>query len=169
MPLDPKLKTFSIRPAVEADVPVILDLIKQLAEYEKLSHEMIATEDAMRAALFGPRPAAEVLLAFLKQQPVAYAVYFQTYSTFLARPGFYLEDIFVKPEHRKKGIGKHMLAQLAKIAVQRGCGRFEWSVLDWNKPAIEFYTSIGARPMDAWTVYRLTSDALESLATQAQS
>jgi len=162
------LKNFTIRPATNADVPLIIDFVRQLAEYEKLSHEMIATEETMREALFGPRPCAEVLLAFLNERPVAFAVYFQNFSTFLARPGIYLEDLFVKPEHRKKGIGKLILAQLARIAVQRGCGRFEWSVLDWNKPAIEFYKSLGARPMDAWTVYRLTGDALETLAAQAK-
>lgn len=153
-----------IRSAAVADVPDILRLIKALAEYEKLSHEVVATEAALAQALFGPRPAAEVLLAEEDGRSVGFALFFQNFSTFLGKPGIYLEDLFVEPAFRGRGIGRDLLRAIARLAVERGCGRFEWAVLDWNAPAIGFYKSLGARPMDDWTVMRLTGEALERLA-----
>ncbi|MGH7805167.1 MAG: GNAT family N-acetyltransferase [Candidatus Binatia bacterium] len=153
-----------IRPATEADVPVVLRLIRALAEYEKLTHEVVATEAAIRDGLFGPRRSAAAILAHLGEEPVGFALYFQTFSTFLGRPGIYLEDLFVEERFRGRGVGKRLLAHLAAIAVERGCGRLEWSVLDWNEPALRFYRSLGAGPNDGWTVYRLTGAALEDLA-----
>ena len=153
----------SIRPARPGDAADILRLIRALAEYEKLADEVVATEDALRQTLFGPQPAAEVLLAEEGGRPVGLALFFQNYSTFLARPGIYLEDLFVEPACRGCGLGKALLQAVARLAVQRGCGRFEWSVLDWNTPAIEFYKSVGARPLDDWTVFRMTGDALRRL------
>jgi GNAT superfamily N-acetyltransferase len=155
---------FQIRPATERDVPVILAFIRQLAEYEKLSHEAVLTEEILRQSLFGPRPAAEVLLGYTGDQPVAFAVFFHNFSTFLGRPGLYLEDVFVIPEMRGRGFGKAMLVELARIARERNCGRFEWAVLDWNKPAIDFYKALGAVAMDEWTTFRVTGDALKRLA-----
>lgn len=152
-----------IRSATEQDVPVILDLIKQLAEYERLSDKVIANEQSIRDTLFRERPAAEVLLASLDGEVVGFAVFFTNYSTFLAKPGFYLEDLFVKPHARGKGIGKALLAGLAKIAVERDCGRVEWSVLNWNEPSIRFYEALGAVPLSDWTTYRLTGKALLEL------
>ncbi len=157
---------FRIDPATPADVPVVLDLIRQIAEYEKLSHEVIATEVALSEVLFGPRPAAEVLLGRLGDEVVGYAIFFHNFSTFLAKRGLYLEDLFVKPEWRRHGFGKQLLARLAQIAVERDCGRMEWSVLDWNAPSIAFYKSLGARPMDEWTVFRLTGTDIGALAAQ---
>ena len=157
----------SIRPATENDVAVILRFIEKLGEYEKLSHEVVATESALRENLFGDRPYAEVLLAYCGADPVGFALYFHNFSTFLARPGIYLEDLFVEPEHRGKGIGKALLVRLARIAVERGCGRLEWSVLDWNEPSIQFYRSLGAIAKDEWTIYRITGEALENLAARA--
>jgi len=154
----------SIRPATENDTQVILRFIEKLAEYEKLSHEMVATEPALRESLFGNRVYAEVLLAHWGAEPVGFALYFYNYSTFLAQPGIYLEDLFVDPGHRGKGIGKALLVKLARIATERGCGRVEWAVLDWNQPSISFYRSLGAVAKDEWTVYRLTGDALKRLA-----
>ena len=153
-----------IRSATPEDVPVILDLIKQLAEYERLSDKVIATEQRLRDTLFGERPAAEVLLAALERETVGYALFFTTYSTFLAKPGLYLEDLFVKPHARGKGVGKALLARLAKIAVERDCGRVEWTVLDWNEPSIRFYETLGAVPLNGWIIYRLTGDSLAKLA-----
>jgi GNAT superfamily N-acetyltransferase len=150
--------------ATELDIPVILDLIHGLAEYEKLAHTVTATEERLRETLFGPRPAAEVLLAHRDRECVGFAVFFTTYSTFMAQPGLYLEDLYVKSELRGKGIGLALLKHLAKVAAERGCGRLEWGVLDWNQPAIQFYEKLGAGPMDGWTKYRLTGEALESLA-----
>ena len=154
----------AIRSARPDDVREIHRLIRALAEYEKLAHEVVGTEGALRETLFGARPAAEVLLAEEQGRPIGLALFFQNYSTFLARPGLYLEDLFVEPGWRGKGIGKALLAAVAKLAVQRGCGRFEWAVLDWNTPAIEFYRALGARPLDDWTVFRLTGEALRKLA-----
>jgi GNAT superfamily N-acetyltransferase len=151
--------------AVEADVPLILRFIQELAEYERLSHEVVATEERLRETLFGPRPAAEVVIARAAGEPVGFALYFTTYSTFLARPGIYLEDLFVLPAWRSRGIGRALLTHLAQLAVRRGCGRLEWAVLDWNEPAIAFYRRLGARPMDDWTTFRLTGDALTRLAS----
>lgn len=155
-----------LRPAVASDVPVLLGFIRKLAEYERLSHECVATEAALTATMFGPRPWAEAVLAEWAGVPVGFALFFHNYSTFLARPGLYLEDVFVLPEHRGRGIGKALLQHLAKLAVERGCGRFEWSVLDWNEPSIEFYRSLGAVPMSDWTVMRVTGEALERLAAE---
>jgi GNAT superfamily N-acetyltransferase len=155
---------FQIRRATERDVPVILSFIRQLAEYERLSHEAVMTEDVLRQSLFGSRPAAEVLLGYSGDRPVAFAVFFHNFSTFLGRSGLYLEDLFVIPEMRGKGFGRAILVELAKIARERKCGRFEWAVLDWNEPAIEFYKAIGAVPMDDWTIFRVTGEALKRLA-----
>jgi GNAT superfamily N-acetyltransferase len=154
----------SIASASERDVPTILNFIRQLAEYEKLSHLVIATEASIHEHVFGVNPVAEVLLAYWDGEPVGFALYFRNFSTFLGQVGIYLEDLFVEPEHRGRGIGKALLIRLAQIAIDRGYGRLEWSVLDWNAPSIEFYRSLGAVPMDAWTGYRLTGDALSRLA-----
>jgi GNAT superfamily N-acetyltransferase len=150
-----------IAPATERDVPLILTFIKKLAEYENLSHQVVATEDMLREALFGSRPAAEVLIAYWDEEPAGFALFFHNFSTFLGRRGIYLEDLFVDPAQRGKGIGKALLIHLAKIAKERACGRLEWSVLDWNKPAIDFYKSLGAVPLEDWTQFRLTGEALE--------
>jgi GNAT superfamily N-acetyltransferase len=153
-----------IRSATEQDVPIILDLIKQLAEYERLTDRVVATEQRLRDTLFGKRPAAEVLLASHDGETVGFAVFFTNYSTFLAKPGLYLEDLFVKPHARGKGIGKALLARLAKIAIERDCGRVDWSVLNWNEPSIRFYEVLGAVPLSDWTTYRLTGESLVKLA-----
>ena len=157
----PKLR---IVPATEQDLPVILELIQALAEYEKLSHLVTATREQLRETLFGAKPTAEVLLAHWDRECAGFAVFFATYSTFLARPGLYLEDLYVKPHLRGKGIGLALLKRLAGIATERGCGRLEWEVLDWNEPAIGFYKKLGAEPLEEWTRYRLTGEALASLA-----
>ena len=149
--------------ATEADIPLILELIHALAEYEKLAHEVTATPERLRGTLFGIKPAAEVLLAHWDGECVSFAVFFETYSTFLAQPGLYLEDLYVKPHRRGKGIGLALLKHLAKIATERGCGRLEWGVLNWNQSAIQFYQKMGAVPMDEWTKYRLAGEALERL------
>ncbi len=154
----------NIRRAVAADVPLIRELIEGLATYERLRHECVATDELLRASLFGDRPVAEVVIAEWNGEAVGFALFFHNYSTFLARPGIYLEDLFVRPEFRGHGIGKALLQHLAQLAVARGCGRLEWSVLDWNEPAIGFYKSLGARAQDEWTVYRVTGDALVTLA-----
>jgi len=159
----------TIRPAEPADTALILSLIRELAEYERLPHEVVATEDALRATLFGARSRAEVLIADADGQAAGFALFFHNYSTFLARPGLYLEDLFVRPAFRRQGIGRMLLTRLAGIAVARGCGRFEWAVLDWNEPARRFYESLGARPMDEWTTYRMTGAALDELARKAGS
>jgi GNAT superfamily N-acetyltransferase len=154
----------TIRRAAEADVPLVVRFIRGLAEYERLLHECEATEERVRDTLFGPRPDAEIVIAEVGGEPAGFALFFHNYSTFLARRGLYLEDLFVYPEHRGRGVGRALLAHLARLAVERGCGRFEWSVLDWNEPAIRFYRSLGAVAMDDWTLYRLTGDALHRLA-----
>jgi GNAT superfamily N-acetyltransferase len=153
-----------IAPATQGDVSLILSFICKLAEYEKLSHEVVATEENIREHVFGANATAEVLLAYWHEQPVGFALYFRNFSTFLGQAGIYLEDLFVEPEHRGKGIGKALLIELAKIAVERGYGRLQWSVLDWNTPSIEFYRRLGAVAQDEWTVYRVTGDALAQLA-----
>ncbi len=153
-----------IEPAKEYDVPLILNLVKKLAAYERLLHEVVATEEDFRKALFGPTPVAEALLAFLGSQPVGFALYFSTFSTFVGRPGIYLEDIFVEPEHRGKGIGAALLTRIARIACDRNCGRLEWSVLTWNEPSIGFYERLGAQRMEDWRVFRLAGAALDRLA-----
>lgn len=154
----------TIRKAEEKDTSLILSFIKGIAEYEKLSHAVQADEATLRESLFGKDPSAEVLLAYYDREPAGFAVFFHNFSTFTGKAGLYLEDVFVKPQLRGKGIGKALLVYLAGIAVERNCPRFEWSVLDWNKPAIEFYESLGAKPMDEWTVYRLSGKELEELA-----
>ena len=156
-----------IIPATERDVPLVFSFIRKLAEYERLLDEVVATEELLREGLFGPHPAAEVVLAYLDSQPVGFALYFHTFSTFVGRSGIYLEDLFVEPEHRGKGIGKALLVHLARLAMERGCGRLEWAVLNWNEPSIQFYRKLGAMAKDDWTVYRLTGDALQRLATSA--
>ena len=156
--------TATIRPANEADTPLILSLIHELAEYEKLSHEVTATEDDLRGSLFGSRPGAEVVIAECDGAAAGYALFFHNYSTFLCKRGVYLEDLFVRPAFRGRGVGKQLLSHLAKIAVDRGCARFEWAVLDWNESAIGFYRSLGAELMDSWTVMRVTGEALGRLA-----
>lgn len=153
-----------IVPAREGDVPMVYSLIQRLAEYERLSHELEATEDGIREAMFGEWPIIEVLLAYVGNEVAGYALFFHTFSTFVGRRGLYLEDLFVLPDHRGRGIGKRLLAHLAKLAIERRCRRMEWAVLDWNESAIRFYKSLGAVPMDDWTTYRLTGDALGRLA-----
>jgi GNAT superfamily N-acetyltransferase len=167
-----------IEPARERDVPLILGLIKALADYERLAHEVVATEADVRESLFGAKPHAEAVIARAlsrrsgeaaeaePSEAVGFAVWFHTYSTFLSRPGLYLEDLFVLPAWRGRGIGRALIRHVARVAVERGCGRMEWSVLDWNDPAIGFYRSLGARPMDEWTVHRLTGDALRRVAQE---
>lgn len=151
--------------ATERDIPVILEMIRALANYERLAHVVTATEERLRESLFGARPAAEVMLAYCDLECAGFAVFFQSYSTFLAQPGIYLEDLYVKPNLRGKGIGLALLGRLAEIAVERGCGRMEWGVLNWNEPSIQFYKRLGAEPMHEWTKYRLTGEALEKLAS----
>ena len=168
------MTTFTITPATERDVPTILEMIKALAEYEKLSHAVTATESRLRKTLFGPHPAAEVLMAYAGEQALGaearsakaagFALFFHNYSTFLAQRGVYLEDLFVVPEWRGHGLGRQLLSRLAAIARERDCGRLEWSVLDWNTPAIGFYRKLGAVPMEDWTIFRVSGDALSRLA-----
>jgi GNAT superfamily N-acetyltransferase len=155
-----------ITPATRDDVPLILDFIKELAIYEKLGHEAVATEAILSETLFGKRPYAEVLIASYDGQPAGYALFFHSFSTFIGRPGLYLEDVYVRPAMRGKGVGKALLTYLARLAVERQCGRFEWSVLNWNEPSIGFYKSLGAIPMDEWTVYRLAGESLERMAKE---
>lgn len=152
-----------IRAARESDTPVILNFITALAEYERLAHEVVSTVESLRTQLFGANPSAEVALAEIDNQPVGFALFFHNFSTFKSKRGLYLEDLFVLPEARGKGAGKALLLHLAKLARERGCARMEWSVLDWNKPSIDFYLSLGAEPMDEWTVYRLTEEKLKAL------
>ncbi|HZR05482.1 MAG TPA: GNAT family N-acetyltransferase [Candidatus Udaeobacter sp.] len=160
---------FVIRPARVNDVPLILQLIRDLATYERAPDEVTATEEQLVDVLFGERPAAEVLLAFEGQSPVGFAVYFYNFSTWIGRPGLYLEDLFVKPDKRGKGFGRALLVELAKIARDRECGRMEWAVLDWNEPAMKFYRGLGAKPMDEWTVFRLTREGIARLADAADT
>jgi len=155
---------FEIKPATIENVPLILSFIKELAGYEKLLHEVVATEDILKETLFGNQTHAEVIIGYLDGVAVSFALYFHNFSTFLGRPGIYLEDLFVKPEARGKGIGQKMLAYLAHLAKSRKCGRLEWWVLDWNETAIGFYKRLGAKAMDEWTVYRVTDQALDDLA-----
>lgn len=158
----------TIRPAQPSDTRLILSLIRELAEFEKLLHEVVATEETLHAQLFGPEAVPEVLIAEHEGVGVGFALFFPNFSTFLARPGIYLEDLYVKPEYRSKGIGLKLLSAIAKLAVERGCGRFEWSVLDWNENAIRFYHRLGAKPQNEWTVQRLTGDALRALAERTE-
>ena len=156
----------TIRPATIDDVPLIRQLIAELADYEKLAHAAVATDDDLRAQLFGAHPAAEVLIGEVDGEPAGFALFFHNFSTFLGKRGLYLEDLFVRPAFRGAGLGRHLMAALARIALQRDCGRFEWSVLDWNQPAIDFYRRLGATGMDEWTVQRLEGAALHALAAR---
>lgn len=158
--------SITLRPATRADIPQIFDFIRGLAEYEKLAHEAVATPALLERHLFGDRPAAEVVIAEADGVPAGFALFFHSFSTFLGQPGLYLEDLFVLPSHRGLGLGKRLMAHLARLAVERGCGRFEWSVLDWNTPAIDFYRRLGAVGLDAWTVQRVSGEALQALAAQ---
>jgi GNAT superfamily N-acetyltransferase len=162
-----KPNEFEVRPACVKDVAIILELIRDLATYERAPDEVTATKEQLVDVLFGEQPAAEVLLAFEGQSAVGFAVYFYNFSTWLGRPGLYLEDLFVKPEKRGKGYGRALLVELAKIARDRECGRMEWAVLNWNEPAIKFYRTLGAKPMDEWTVFRLTRAGIAKLADAA--
>ena len=158
------MEKFTIRPAMVADVPIILELIRALAEYERAPKDVVATEQILQETLFGKKPGAEVLLLFENKVAAGFALFFHNFSTWIGRPGLYLEDLFVRPEHRGKGYGRALLIELAKIARERNCGRMEWAVLDWNEPAIQFYRKLGAKPMNEWTVFRLTRDEIANLA-----
>ena len=160
------LDSFQIRAATKADVAVVLSFIKKLADYERLSHEVVATEELLLETLFGRRRTAEVALGYYKRVPVGFVLYFHNFSTFLGRPGIYIEDLFVDEAFRRRGFGGALLRYVAKLAKQRNCGRLEWSVLDWNEPAIDFYRKLGAVPMSEWTVFRVTGDSLTRLASE---
>ena len=162
-------RLLQLRPAARSDVPVILRFIRALAEYEKLLDEVVATEATLEEHLFGVQPRSEVILAEWNGVSAGFALYFHNFSTFLCRPGIYLEDVFVHPEFRGRGIGKALLLELARIARQRGCGRFEWAVLNWNTPSIEFYESLGAQGMDEWRLMRVTGASLDRLADQGEA
>lgn len=153
-----------IRKGTDKDVSIILELIKALADYEKAPHEVIADEKLLTQNLFGDKPYAETLIADYDGEPAGFALFFHNFSTWVGKPGIYLEDLFVKPHLRGKGIGKKLLIQIAKIAVERDCGRFEWAVLDWNEPSIQFYKNLGAKPMDEWTIFRMTEQQIKVLA-----
>jgi len=157
-------ESLSIRQATRADVPLVLSFVKELAEYERLTHLVAATEEVIAEELFGPKSQTEVLLGYCADEPVAFAVYFHNFSTFLGRKGLYLEDLYVRPAHRRRGFGRAMLLRVARIAAERNCGRLEWSVLDWNEPAIFFYEMLGATIMHEWKLVRVTGSALEKLA-----
>ena len=161
MPAMPQLR---IRAATSDDVPLILRFIRELADYERLAHEVVATAESLTETLFGDAPYAEVVIAEEDSEPAGFALFFHNYSTFLGRPGIYLEDLYVRPELRGRGYGRALLRHLAQLAVERRCGRLEWAVLDWNEPAIRFYRSVGARSVDEWTIFRVTGDALTALA-----
>ena len=163
--IETKYKDFKIRFATENDVGLILDFIKELADYEKLLNEVVATEEVLKESLFEKR-AAEVIIAEYKGQPIGFALFFHNFSTFIGKPGLYLEDLYIRPEMRGKGYGKTLLAFLAKLALERNCGRFEWWCIDWNQSSIDFYKSIGAIPMDEWTVFRVADEALLDLANE---
>jgi len=158
------MSEIEIRPATPQDVPLILTFLRELATYEKLAHEVVATDADMHAALFGERPVVETVIGSLDGEPVGYALFFPTFSTFLGKPGLYLEDLYVRPAARGFGVGRSLLEHLARLTVERGWGRLEWSVLDWNEPSIAFYKRMGAKPMDEWTIFRLTGESLHRLA-----
>jgi GNAT superfamily N-acetyltransferase len=162
--MDVTSETLRIERATEQDVPLILRLIKDLAEYERMSNEVEATEQRLRETLFGPHPSAEVVIGYAGSEPAGFALFFHNYSTFLGKQGLYLEDLFVMPKYRGCGYGKALLVHLARLAAERACGRFEWTALDWNEPAIGFYKKLGATPMHEWTIFRVTGDALQKLA-----
>jgi len=155
----------TIRPAIQDDVPLILTLVKELAEYEQLGHTVTATEESLRESLFGEKPAAEVLIAEVNGQPVGFANFFRSFSSFVGRPGLYLDDLYVRPPYRRMGLGRAMLCHVAAIARDRNAGRFEWIALDWNDPAIRFYLKLGAEALEDWTMYRVTGPALDKLAS----
>lgn len=157
--------TIQLRPATRTDVPEILAFVRELAEYEKLAHEAVATAAGMTEQLFGEHPAAQVVIAEVDGQPAGFALFFHNFSTFLGQRGLYLEDLFVRPQYRGLGLGERLMVHLARLAVERGCGRFEWSVLDWNEPAIRFYRRLGAVGLDEWTVQRVSGQALHDLAS----
>ncbi len=166
MNIETKIDGFRIRKAEKKDVPEVLDFIRRLAEYEKLTHEVVATEENLELYLFGEEKAAEVVIGYYEDLPVGFALYFHSFSTFLAKPGIYLEDLFVLEAQRGKGFGKALLSYLASVAVEKGCGRLEWAVLDWNEPSIKFYKSLGTNMLDDWIVNRLSGDTLTTLAGQ---
>ena len=155
----------TVKQAEEKDIPLVISFIKKIAEYEKLSHEVVVTEESLRESLFGQKPSAEVIFGYLEKEPVAYAVYFYNFSTFIGKKGLYLEDLFVLPALRGKGIGKKMLLYLIQKAADEKCGRMEWAVLDWNESAINFYKSLGAKPMEEWTVFRMDEETLNKSAS----
>ncbi len=161
--------SIAVRRAQQSDCPLILDFIKQLAHYEKLSDQVVASVDLLQQNLFGEKANAHVLIGEVNGEPKGFALYFYNFSTFLGRKGLYLEDLFVAPDARGVGLGKLLLAQLAQIAVEQNCGRFEWCVLDWNKPAIDFYLSLGAQPLEDWTIFRVTGEAMQQLALQSMA
>jgi len=158
---------FTIKAATKKDVPVILAFIRKLADYERLSHEVVASEELLQRTIFGQRRTAEVAIGYFKNEPVGFVLFFHNFSTFLGRPGIYIEDLFVEETYRRRGFGGALLAYVAKLAVARDCGRLEWSVLDWNEPAINFYQKLGAVPMKEWTVFRVTKESLNRLAGRA--
>lgn len=158
------LPDFEIRRATIDDVPLILYFIKKLAHYERLAHEVVATEESLRETLFSPGKTAEVAIAFFQSKPIGLVLFFHNYSTFLGRPGLYIEDLFIDEPYRRRGFGAALLRYVARFAIERNCGRLEWSVLDWNKPAVDFYTKLGAVPMNGWTVFRVTGESLANLA-----
>lgn len=160
---------FIIKSATRKDVPAILSFIRKLAEYERLSHEVVASAALLRRTLFGGRRSAEVVIGYYQKQPVGFVLFFHNFSTFLGRPGIYIEDLFVEEKYRRRGFGGALLTHVAKLALKRGCGRLEWSVLDWNQPAIDFYKKLGAVPMDEWTVFRVTGAKLKRLGGRASS
>jgi len=162
--MDATIERLRITPATERDVPLILRLIKDLAEYERMSRDVVATEEGLRAALFGAHPGAEVVIGYAGDEPAGFALFFHNFSTFVGKRGLYLEDLFVVPKFRGRGYGRALLTHLAQIALERDCGRFEWTVLDWNEPAIGFYRKLGAVPMEDWTIFRLAGEALEKMA-----
>ena len=166
MPSSTDISSFQIRSATQVDVPIILSFIKKLADYERLSHEVVATEAILRETLFARRRTAEVAIGYYKREPVGFVLFFHNYSTFLGRPGIYIEDLFVDEAFRRRGFGGALLRHVAKLAVKRNCGRLEWSVLDWNEPAINFYRKLGAVPMSEWTVFRVIGDSLTRLASE---
>ena len=157
---------FTIKAATRKDVPVILSFITKLADYERLSHEVVATDELLRRTLFGRRRTAEVAIGYYNNEPVGFVLFFHNFSTFVGRPGIYIEDLFVEESYRRRGFGGALLAHIAKLAVARDCGRLEWSVLDWNEPAVNFYQKLGAMPMNEWTVFRVTGEKLKQLAAR---
>ena len=166
MSFSASLPDFEIRPATIEDVSLILSFIKKLADYEKLAHDVVATEESLRETLFNSRKTAEVAIGYFQNKPIGLVLFFHNYSTFLGRPGLYIEDLFVDECYRGRGFGAALLRYVARLAIERNCGRLEWSVLDWNKPAVDFYTKLGAVPMSDWTVFRVTGQSLANLAAE---